>query len=155
MLAKWIHGKKVKLVLDNDPSFYYVCRLSIDGKKSNRVSSTIVVTGYADPMKYDITASDEEWIWDSFNFDIGVIRELSGIEVNGTTSVVILSGEYPSCPVFKVYESQNLEVSYGGYTYHLPVGNTRIPRIRIGDEDAELVFSGQGKLDISYRGEML
>lgn len=155
-LAEWLHGKKVKMILDSDPAYYYVCRLKIDADKTNKVKSTITVTGYAEPMKYEITSSDEDWMWDSFSFEAGVIRELAGVEVIAdNTEVIILAGDYSTSPIFKVSESINLAVTYGGYTYPLPVGDTKIPRIRVGEEDVMLVFSGQGKLDISYRGERL
>lgn len=155
-LAEWIHGKKVKVVLDSDPSYYYLCRLRIDTKKTNAINATIVVTGTADPMKYEITSSDEEWLWDSFSFEDGVIRELADVEITAdNTEITILAGDYSTSPIFKVSESINLTVTYGGYTYPLPVGETKIPRIRVGEENVTLVFSGQGKLDISYRGERL
>lgn len=155
-LAEWIHGKKAKVVLDSDPSYYYLCRLRIDAAKTNAVNATITITGFADPMKYEITASDEDWLWDSFDFEDGVIRELAGVEITAdNTEVTILAGDYSTSPVFKVSESINLTVAYGGYTYPLPVGEIKIPRIRVGEEDVTLVFSGQGKLDISYRGERL
>lgn len=155
-IAEWIHGKKVKVVLDSDPAYYYVCRLKVDAKKTNVVNSLIVITGTADPVKYEITTSDEAWLWDSFSFEDGIIRELAGVEVKtDNTKVTILAGNYSTSPIFKVSESINLAVVYGGYTYPLPVGETRIPRIRVGEEDVTLVFNGQGKLDISYRGERL
>lgn len=155
-LAEWVHGKKVRVVLDSDPSFYYLCRLSLEASKTNRVTSTITISGKADPFKYEITASDEDWLWDPFSFENGVIRELSGVEITPTNNTVtILAGDYSVSPIFKVTESLNLAVVHKGYTYPLPVGDTKIPCIRVGDEDVTLVFSGQGKLSISYRGEVL
>lgn len=155
-LAEWVHGKKVKVVIDSDLSYYYVCRLAIDAKKTNAINSTITVTGYAEPMKYEITSSDEEWLWDNLDFEEGVIRELSGIEIiTDNTEITILAGEYSSSPTFIVSESIGLEVVHDGYTYPLSVGETKIPRIRVGKTDTTLVFNGQGKLNISYRGERL
>lgn len=155
-LAEWIHGKKVRVVLDSDPSYYYLCRLSLDTKKTNKVTSTITISGKADPLKYEITSSDEDWLWDPFSFETGVIRELAGIEITPTNTIVtILAGDYSVSPTFKVEESINLAVIHNEYTYPLPVGDTKIPCIRVGDEDVTLTFSGQGKLSISYRGEVL
>ena len=155
-LAKWLHGKKVKVILDSDPAFYYLCRLKVDAKKTNVINSTIAITGYADPMKYEIASSNEDWLWDTFDFENGVIRELADIEIaEDGTEIVITAGDYPVSPTFIVTESAGLTVSYGGYTYSLPVGETKIPRIKVGDEEVTLVFNGQGKLSISYRGERL
>lgn len=155
-LAAWIHGKRSKVVLDNDTSYYYLARLSIDAKKTNRINAEISITGNADPLKYEITASDEEWLWDPFDFEIGVIRELSEIEITETNNTVtVLAGWYPVSPTFIVTESVNLAIDYNGVKYALPAGQTKIPSIKIGNEDTILIFSGRGKLSISYRGEVL
>lgn len=155
-VAEWIHGKKVRVVLDSDIAYYYLCRLEVDARKTNAINSTITISGTADPMKYEITASDEDWLWDPLDFENGVIRELSNLEITTSgTEVTIAAGEYSSSPIFKVTESIYLSVTYGGYSYSLPVGETKIPRIRVGEEDVTLVFNGQGKLSISYRGERL
>lgn len=155
-IAEWIHGKKVKVILDSDPAYYYVCRLSLDTKKTNKINSTITISGCADPLKYEITASDEDWMWDPFSFEDGVIRELSGVEITPTNNTVtIFAGDYSVSPTFKVTESLDLAVVHEGYSYPLPVGETKIPCIRVGNEDVTLTFSGQGKLSISYRGEVL
>jgi hypothetical protein len=154
-LAEWLHGKKVKVVLDSDPQYYYVCRLKIDARKTNAINATIVVTGIAEPVKYEITSSDEDWLWDLLSFEDGVIRELKDVVISGNTEVTILAGNYSTSPIFKVSESIKLTVTYEGYTYPLSVGDIKIPRIRVGEKDVVLVFDGQGKLDISYRGERL
>lgn len=155
-LAAWIHGRKVKVVVDSDIGYYYVARLSIDAEKTNRINSTIVIGGTADPFKYEVCSSDEEWLWDSFDFEEGKIRELADITIDQTNNVVtILAGNYSVSPTFKVTESIDLAVVYNDYTYPLPVGNTKIPTIRVGEEDVSLTFTGQGKLSISYRGEVL
>lgn len=154
-IAALIHGKKVKVVIDSDPSHYYLARLSVDAGKSKDVNADFILTGSADPFKYEITSSDEDWLWDSLDFNEGVIRELAGLEISVETEVTILAGDYSVSPTFKVTESINLAVTHNGYTYPLAVGDTKIPSIRVGDEDVTLTFTGQGKLSISYRGEVL
>lgn len=154
-IAALIHGKKVKMVLDSDQAHYYLARLSVNASKEKDINADFVISGSADPMKYEITSSDEDWLWDSLDFEDGVIRELADIEVSGETEVTILAGDYSVSPTFKVTESINLAVMQNGYTYPLAVGNTKIPSIRVGDEDVTLTFTGQGKLSISYRGEVL
>lgn len=80
-IARWIHGKKVQVIPDNDFNFYYACRLEVDGRKSNQINGKIVLSGTAEPFKYDKLASDEEWLWDPFSFETGVIRELSDLSI--------------------------------------------------------------------------
>ena len=66
--AKEVHGKKVKMILDDEPEHYYMVRLELDGEKTNPVYGQIVLSGTAEPFKYDLQSSGEPWKWDTFNF---------------------------------------------------------------------------------------
>lgn len=156
-IAAWTHGKKVKVILDNDFNFYYICRLEVDSKKSNRVNSKIVLSGTAEPFKYDMMASDEEWLWDPFNFENGIIRELSDILISDQNrEVLIAGGGAPAVPEFIVIQSAGLRVNYNGRTFDMLLpGTYRFPQIRVGEESVLLKFSGTGKLSIRYRGRFL
>ena len=154
--ADSIHGKKVKMVIDDEPDHYYMVRLELDGKKTNPVYGTITMTGTAEPFKYDLLASNEPWRWDSFSFRTGVIRTLMDIEITSTNKkVTILGAGIDNPPVFVVTQVNNLKLTYGGRTYTLKVGRNRFPAGRVGKEDVTLTFSGTGKLSVEYRGRYL
>nr|DAH14361.1 MAG TPA: distal tail protein [Bacteriophage sp.] len=155
-IAMQIHGRKVKVIPDNDLGFYYMCRLGVDGKKSNNIAASITLSGTAEPFKYDLTASDDDWLWDPFNFETGIIRELAGITVSNGKSVTITGGGMPTVPEFVVTESESLAVSYNGKSHNMLLpGTYRFPAIKIGADDVTLQFTGRGKLSIRYRGAYL
>lgn len=156
-IAMWLHGKKLKVIPDNDLGYYYMCRLELDPKKSNSVLSIITLTGTAEPFKYDITASDDDWLWDPFDFETGIIRELGNLIVdNDHRSITILGGGMPTVPEFIVTESANLSVVYAGKTHNMYLpGTYRFPAIKVGMQDITLQFTGTGKLAIRYRGAYL
>lgn len=154
--ADSVHGKKVKMVLDDEPDHYYMVRLELDGKKTNPVYGTITMSGSAEPFKYDLLVSNEPWRWDSFSFRTGVIRTLMDIEITSTNKkVTILGAGIDNPPVFVVTQADNLKLTYGGRTYTLKVGRNRFPAVRVGKEDVTLTFSGTGKLSVEYRGRYL
>lgn len=154
--AREIHGTKVKMVLDDDPGHYYMARLSLDGQKTNRVFGQITLSGTAEPFKYDVTASNEPWKWDPFNFHTGVVRRLYGLVVDSANkNIKILGAGIDSPPVFIVTEADSLKLTHQGRTYALKVGRNRFPAVRVGEQDVELAFSGTGKLSIEYRGRYL
>lgn len=154
--AKEIHGKKVKMVLDDELDHYYMVRLNLDGQKTNPVYGEITLSGTAEPFKYDHVASNEPWKWDSFNFRTGVIRNLRDLVISNTNHTVkILGAGIDNPPVFIVSEANNLRLTHEGRTYVLKVGRNRFPAVRVGEEDVTLTFSGMGKLSIEYRGRYL
>ena len=154
--AKTIHGRKIKMVLDDEPEYYYMVRLNIDGNKIYPEIGEITMTGTAEPFKYDVTASNEDWLWDTFSFETGIIRELRDITITAeNNTVTILGGGIDTAPVFIVTENASLQLTHGGRTYWLKVGRNRFPAVRVGSEDVTLQFSGTGKLSIEYRGRYL
>lgn len=154
--AAEVHGKKVKMVLDDDPDHYYMVRLKLDGKKSNPVYGQITFSGNAEPFKYDLVATNEPWLWDTFNFETGVIREIEEVEITAeNNTVTIIGAGIDTPPVFVVSQADNLKLTYGGRTYTLKVGRNRFPAVRVGKEDVTLTFSGTGKFEVEYRGRYL
>lgn len=154
--AAEMHGRKVKMVLDDEPEHYYMVRLNIDGKKTNPVYSEVTLSGSAEPFKYDLLSSGEPWIWDIFNFRTGVIRTLMDVEITSTNkTVTILGAGIDNPPVFVVTEANNLKLTHDGRTYSLKVGRNRFPAVRVGKENVTLTFSGTGKMSVEYRGRYL
>lgn len=157
-IAMWIHGKKVKVIVDNDIGFYYMCRLEVDGKKTNKVTGQVSLTGTAEPFKYEIQASDEDWLWDPFNFETGVIREnLIDIVIgDANKNVTIYGGGIPTVPEFIVTEAKDLTLFFGNRVYDMSSpGTYRVPAVKVGADDVRLNFTGTGRLSIRYRGRYL
>ena len=151
-----ITGKKVKMVLDDDPDHYYMARLKVDGEKTDYVNAELTFSGTAEPFKYDLVATNEPWLWDTFNFETGVIREIEEVEITAENNkVTIIGAGIDTPPVFAVSQADNLKLTYGGRTYTLKVGRNRFPAVRVGKEDVTLTFSGTGKFEVEYRGRYL
>lgn len=156
-LSMWLHGKKLKVIPDNDLGFYYMCRLNVDSKKSHRVSSSVVLTGTAEPFKYEQIASDEDWLWDPFNFETGIIRELMNLSITESeNTVTIVGGGKAAVPEFIVMETVNLALVHNGKIYKMTIpGTYRFPAVKVAEQDVALNFIGTGKLSIRYRGAYL
>lgn len=46
-----IHGKRMKIVMDDDPNYYYIGRVAVNQWDSDEASATIVVTAEVEPYK--------------------------------------------------------------------------------------------------------
>lgn len=154
--AREVHGKKVKMVLDDEPNHYYMVRLNLDSKKTNPVFSEVVLSGTAEPFKYDLLSSAEPWLWDPFNFYSGVIRTIGEQVISSENkSITILGAGIDNPPVFIVSEANNLKLVHDGRTYVLKNGRNRFPAVRVGEKDVTLAFSGTGRVSVEYRGRYL
>ena len=76
-IMNYLHGKKVKVILDDDPGFYYRGRLAVNQWKSEKDFSKIAIDYVLEPYKYELLSTNDDWLWDPFNFYTGIIRKKS------------------------------------------------------------------------------
>lgn len=152
-IAKELHGKMIKCILPDDPNYYYEGRFSIDSKKTNDVITDIVITGDVHPFKLDVYSSSEEWLWDPFSFEDGIIRSYHDIEISGTTSVSVIGSEMPVVPKFIC--SADMDLEFNGSVFRLSAGENMDYDIILSGGENQLIFTGQGTVTIEYRGGIL
>lgn len=151
-IASYIHGQKLKFILDTDPGYFYYGRAEIDMAKSDREGSTVTIKVTADPYKYELASSTEDWLWDTLNFETGSVRETSGIVVDGTAEITIPETRRPVVPKFKC--SAAMTVTFKGTDYQLPAGESENVFIEFYEE-VTLTLKGTGTVSIEYQGGVL
>lgn len=67
-IAAFLHGKSMKMCLEDDPNYYYEGRFSLNEWRSESWNSMIVINYVVGPFKYRITTGDP-WIWNPYNFE--------------------------------------------------------------------------------------
>lgn len=152
-ISNYLHGQRRKVILDTDLGYYYMGRMSINEEKTDYYMSEIVIGGTLEPYKYDLQSSLDDWLWDSFNFVDGVIREYKDIAVDGTLTIIIPGREMPVVPTILV--STPMTVAYKGKNYALKAGSNKIYGISIMLGENTLTFMGTGMVTIEYRGGRL
>lgn len=152
-VANYLHGKKMKIILDTDSYYYYIGRLSLDTSKTDDVLHELVITGDVDPYKYELQSSLEDWLWDPFNFRTGVIRNYKDLAVNGSRTLRITGSRKPIVPT--IIASAAMTVTFGGKSYGLQAGEQKIYRIVIREGENLLTFTGNGTVSVDYRGGIL
>ena len=133
--------------------YYYAGRMTVSEYSRARTLGTFTISVNADPYKYELTASDEDWLWDSFSFEKGVIRDYKELEVSGSLSINVPGTQRWVIPEITV--SAAMTVSYGGKDYELKQGTNKIYDIVIKEGENVLMFTGTGTVTISYRGGIL
>jgi hypothetical protein len=156
-ILDYLHGRQMKLILDEDSSFYYEGRFQVNEWKSDKKTSTITIEGNVEPYKYEKYSSLDDWLWDEFNFENGIIREYKELRVDGTLKVVIEGRRKRVIPSFLVTsdDGKGLQVSFDGSTYDLKDGKNIVVDIRTVEGTNTLTFTGNGTVSIDYRGGRL
>ena len=152
-ISNYLHGKKMKIILDADKAFYYVGRCTVDPFSESKKGATMTIKVDAEPYKYDIQDSTEDWVWDSFNFETGIIYNLKEISVTPSTEITIPSRRMKVVPVITV--SAAMDVVFNGVTYGLSEGDNRVLNIILSEGENKLTFNGTGTVTIKFRGGSL
>lgn len=153
-VMNYLYGIKRKVMLEDDPNYYYEGRVWVNQWKSGSTNSSITINYKLEPYKKNVFSSTDPWLWDPFNFKTGVIRYFANIEVDGTRVVTIDSGSTQRViPSF--VSSAPMTMIYKGTTYNLVVGNNQFLDIIIDRNVAEFTFKGTGTVSIQYRGGVL
>lgn len=92
-------------------------------EKLNRRYSSVEITVNRDPYKLELYSSLENWLWDSFNFETGIVRNYKDLQVKGNLEVIIPGRTMRVIPVFDC--SEEMTVSYNGIIYNLPKGKSK------------------------------
>ena len=152
-IENYIHGKRMKIVCDDDPAFYYIGRVSVDNWNSDSRVGKLVVNCTVEPFKYDILSSAVDWEWDIFDFDQGIINETGELIVDGTRTITLICRRKRMYPIFTA--SVAMTVKFDGVTYNLPAGSNKIYDIFLCEGKNELMFTGNGTVSIDYIGGSL
>ena len=74
-IAAFLHGQRLRCVLEDDPEYYYEGRFRVEAwNSSNDGTYSRITIGYSvKPYKTSILSSADDWLWDPFNFYTGII----------------------------------------------------------------------------------
>ena len=102
-IMEYLHGQKMRIVLEDDPGFYYEGRFSVNQWASGKTNSSITIDYVIYPYKHSLyDYSSENWEWDTFNFDTDILRYYNDLVVNGQYILEVDSDPEPCSPTITV-----------------------------------------------------
>jgi len=165
-LKNALHGKRMKILIDEEADGYYVGRLTVAEPEYDSEKGVAYFTIEADlePYKYSINKNTEPWLWDNLNFETGMIygedegnstevtsAEPSYIYYNGyregATELWLAQNTMPFVPTIIVEGSASVTMNYptdaGRKNVVLAAGRNReaFPDFVIRDEPNYVKFT--------------
>ena len=67
-IVSYLHGKTMKMVLEDDPAYYYEGMFTIADWKREQWNGRVTINYALNPYKYRVKSS-LPWLWDPFNFN--------------------------------------------------------------------------------------
>lgn len=132
-IANYLHGKKLKIILDEDSDYYYYGRCQINQWSSDKRIGKIVISCECDPYKYALRDS------------------VVSATINGKTYVKAVGKRMTVTPIIEV--SNDMEIIVDGKSNQLYAGiENEILDLFIKEGVNTLVFNGNGEVKIKYKG---
>lgn len=149
-IAGLIHGKKLRVIFDDDRGYYYVGRCSVEPISANKKAGKVTISINADTYKYLISGSEEPWLWDPFDFEIGVINDTYKRIIDGTETIVFDTFDKPETLICDA--SSDMTLVYNGVTYPISAGRNVLYSILLTSGSHSLTFEGSGEVTIYWEG---
>ena len=158
-IANYLHGRKMQMILDEDKGYFYVGRFFLNEWTSDKKTGELVIDYELEPYKFNVLTSIDNWLWDTFNFETGVIRDLKNIPIVPNTVVQIPRVIRRLVPTLTVItEGQtgfHVVGKYGVYgiysEFDLPDGTYKDPKLIFKDTQTYTFLSGTGTITIDFR----
>lgn len=130
-----LHGKRMKIILDIDPGYYYYGRVYVNEWKSDKKIGKITIEVDADPYKYKLNKT-------TYSVRVGK----TGREV-----LILMNSRKPVTPIF-TFTADTL-ITYGETTYQAKAGASVIPDILITEGENLLIFTAAAGtiITVSYQ----
>ena len=126
-----IHGKKMRIILDDDPHFCWMGRCFVSGFTSEKGVGTVSIECDCEPYKYKLTNT--------------VVTQA----VNGTTNVTLTNGRKRAVPTITTTSAMTIE--YGGGSWTNSAGTYIIPELELKHGENNVSVTGVGNITFSWQ----
>lgn len=126
-----LHGKKLQVILDDDPAHYYLGRVTINEWKSNKRVGEIVIEVDAEPYKLKVAET--------------VVTQA----VTESAEITLTNSRKPVVP--EITTTAAMTIVFGGYTAAVQAGTFRLPELQLQEGQNAVTVTGTGSITFAYR----
>lgn len=151
-------GQRLKVVLNDDPNWYYMGRVFVNNWASEQIASKITLNYNLEPFKYSNYSTLGDWLWDPFNFKKDNCYNWTNIQVTGKKTLSFYWPGGAVNPAIKVSgTTAGMDFTFSGSKkVHLNNGTYTSPFLSIKHGDNVIVAEAwKGRFTISTRDSRL
>lgn len=133
-----IHGKKVRIILDDDPSFFYIGRCFVSAFTNDKGIGTVSVECECEPYKYKLA------------------KTTVSKAVNGTEAITLTNGRKRAVPEISITTDTSLNIVYQTYNiWDLGSGSYTLPDLELTEGANTVTVTGVGNITFTWQEAML
>lgn len=128
-----LHGKKMRIILDGDPHFYYMGRLHVSSFKSEKNIGQISIDADCEPYKYKLQPT------------------IVTVTNDGTQAITLTNGRKRAVPEVKIETTGSIRIEYQGNIWDLGAGSYTLPELELVEGVNIVTLTGTGTVVFSYQ----
>jgi phage-related protein len=130
-----LHGKKLRIILDDDPGFFYVGRCYVSPFTSEKGIGKISIECECEPYKYKLTET--------------VVTKA----VNGTEVISLTNARKRAVPI--ITTSAAMTIAFGDGIWTNSAGSYTIPELELAEGENHVTVTGVGNITFAWQEAML
>lgn len=129
-----IHGKKMRVILDDDPLFYYVGRLSVSSFTNEKNVGKVTVEADCEPYKYKLE------------------KTVVSRAVNGEDTIVLTNARKRAVPEVTIETESSIHIVFQSVNiWDLGSGSFTLPELELTEGENEVTVSGVGQVSFTWQ----
>lgn len=129
-----LHGKKMRIILDGDPLFYYIGRLHVSSFTNDKNIGIISVEAECEPYKYKLE------------------KTVAEIYVNGTFTADLPNGRKRSVPEVSIVSDGSLHIVFQeSNVWDLGSGSYTLPELELTEGENLVTVTGTGTITFTWQ----
>lgn len=128
-----LHGKKMRIILDDDPLFYYLGRLHVSQFTNDKNIGMISIDADCEPYKYKL--------------------EKTSISkaINGTETITITNSRKRAVPDVLIETESGIRIEYKGNIWDLGNGAYKLPELELLEGKNAVTLTGVGTIGFTWQ----
>lgn len=128
-----IHGKRLRVILDDDPDFFYIGRCFVSSFTSAKGVGTISIEADCEPWKYKAEETT-------------VTQTVSGEDI-----IVLANLRKRVVPVVTITAESSLRIVFGSNIWDLGSGSYTLPELELTAGENTVAVTGTGTIAFAYQ----
>ena len=126
-----LHGQKMNIILDDDPEWFYVGRITVSEWKAEKNIGKLTIDCDCEPFKQSIYTTTVTKV------------------VSSNATISLANDKMPTVPT--ITTTKEFLISFGGYNDMYPAGSFTIPELELWEGNNQVYVEGSGTITFTYR----
>lgn len=126
-----LHGKKMRIILDDDPLFFYLGRIKVLPFTNEKNIGKISVECDCEPYKYKLA------------------KTVVSTAVNGTKTISLTNGRKRAVP--EITTTASMTISFGEHTWASASGTFTLPELELVEGVNTVTVTGTGNITFTWQ----